>query len=126
MRKITKALIGVVAALHFYFAWFEMFAWTTRGPEVFKAFPADLFAQTTAMAANQGLYNAFLGAGLVWALLIKDKRWSDNVAACFLIFVVVAGVFGALTVSRSILVVQAVPAGIALLMLFFGRERRNL
>ncbi len=125
MRKVAKVLIGIIAALHFYIAWFEMFAWTTRGPEVFKALPAELFAPTTAMAANQGLYNAFLAAGLVWSLLIKDKRWSDNIATCFLLFVAAAGLFGAYTVSPSIMLVQTVPAGLALLLLLLGRQRRN-
>ncbi len=125
MRKVAKVLIGIIATLHFYIAWFEMFAWTTRGPEVFKSLAADLFAQTTAMATNQGLYNAFLAAGLVWSLLIKDKRWSDNVAICFLLFVAAAGLFGAYTVSPRIMMVQTVPAALALLLLWLGRARRN-
>ncbi|WP_114521705.1 DUF1304 domain-containing protein [Altererythrobacter sp. ZODW24] len=125
MRTVAKVLIGIIAALHFYIAWFEMFAWTTRGPKAFASFPAELFEPTTAMAANQGLYNAFLAVGLVWSLMIKDKRWSDNIATCFLLFVAAAGLFGAYTVSPRIMMVQTVPAAIALALLFLGRERRN-
>jgi len=115
-------LIAAIALLHFYIAWFEMFAWQTRGPQVFTTFPADLFAQTVQMAANQGLYNAFLGAGLVWSLLIKEARWQMNVAACFLIFVAVAGVFGAATVTIKTLLLQTVPAVAALILLYQSRK----
>ncbi|MEP0521470.1 MAG: DUF1304 domain-containing protein [Hyphomicrobiales bacterium] len=121
MRKITTVLIAAIAALHAYIAWFEIFAWETRGPKVFASFPPELFSQTTDMAANQGLYNGFLVAGLVWALFIKDTKWKQNVATCFLLFVAVAGVFGAFTVSASILYVQTVPAIIALGLVHFYR-----
>ena len=67
MRMFALVLIAVIAALHFYIAWFEIFSWTTRGPKVFTVFPKELFEQTTQMAANQGIYNAFLAVGLVWA-----------------------------------------------------------
>ncbi len=122
MRTATMILIAAIALLHFYIAWFEMFAWQTRGPQVFTTFPADLFAQTVQMAANQGLYNAFLGAGLVWSLLIKEARWQMNVAACFLIFVAVAGVFGAATVTIKTLLLQTVPAVAALILLYQSRK----
>ena len=114
MSVIAKGLVGLIAALHAYILWFEMFAWESRGPRVFSSLPAELFAPTTAMAANQGLYNGFLAAGLIWALLIKDAAWARNVATFFLLCVLVAGVFGAVTVSTSILFVQTVPAALAL------------
>nr|MBX2878992.1 DUF1304 domain-containing protein [Granulosicoccus sp.] len=97
-------------------------SWTTRGPKVFTSFPKELFDQTVNMAANQGIYNAFLAVGLVWSLLIKDKKWQFNVAMCFLLFVAVAGVFGAVTVTAKILVIQTIPALIALALLFLGRK----
>lgn len=121
MLKITTILIAAIAALHAYIAWFEIFAWEARGPKVFASFPPELFSQTTDMAANQGLYNGFLAAGLVWALFIRDAKWKVNVATCFLLFVAVAGVFGAYTVSASILYVQTVPATITLGLLHFYR-----
>lgn len=122
MQKLALALTALIAALHIYIAWFEIFAWEARGPRIFASFPPELFAQTTEMAANQGLYNAFLAAGLIWALLIKDPKWRVNVATCFLLFVAVAGVFGALTVSSQILIVQTVPSTIAL-VLFHARRQ---
>lgn len=123
MRIASKLFIGLLAVLHLYIAWFEIFAWETRGPQVFSSFSPELFADTTAMAANQGLYNGFLAVGLIWALLIKDRKWQTNVAACFLIFVGVAGIFGALTVSTQILFVQFLPATIALVLLYLAREK---
>ena len=124
MRKAGFVLVGVIAALHFYIAWFEIFAWTSRGPKVFSSFPAELFEPTTAMAANQGIYNAFLAVGLVWALLIKDRIWAVKVAVCFLVFVAAAGIFGAATVSMRILFVQTVPAVLALVLLY-GAQRAD-
>ena len=124
MFKIAAVLIGLIAALHFYIAWFEIFAWVERGPSAFPSLPADLFEPTKAMAANQGIYNAFLGLGLVWSLLIKDVQWRANVATCFLLFVAIAGVFGAFTVSPKILFVQTVPSVIALGLLFLSRRQK--
>ena len=72
MSIVAKILIAVVAIEHLYILWLEMFAWTTRGPKVFRSLPANLFVPTKALAANQGLYNGFLSAGLFWSLLIAD------------------------------------------------------
>lgn len=119
MHTIALLLIGIIAALHLYIAWFEIFAWESRGPKIFASFPKDLFGPTKSMAANQGIYNAFLAAGLIWSLFISDPVWAPRVAICFLLFVLVAGVFGALTASKKILYVQAVPALIALLAVGF-------
>ena len=113
MAKIAAVLIAVIAALHLYIAWFEIFAWTTRGPAIFSSLPADLFEPTRSMAANQGIYNAFLAVGLIWSLFIKEPQWRYRVAACFLGFVAVAGLFGAATVATKILFVQTVPAALA-------------
>ncbi len=119
MSLIAQILVGVIALLHLYILWFEMFAWTSRGPRIFKEIPADLFEPTTTMAANQGLYNGFLAAGLLWSLFISDPVWQQNIATCFLLFVLIAGVYGAATTSRKIIFVQAVPATLGLLALFF-------
>ena len=121
MSIIAKGLIALIAALHLYIMWFEMFAWESRGPQVFGSFPAELFAQTTSMAANQGLYNGFLAAGLIWSLFIAQRDWAGRVATCFLIFVAVAGAYGALSVSGRILMVQTVPAMAALAAVHFLR-----
>lgn len=124
MSKLAAIVIGLIAILHLYIAWFEIFAWTTRGPVVFSSFPVDLFEPTKAMAANQGIYNSFLATGLIWSLCIKDILWRRNVATCFLLFVAVAGIFGAVTVTPRIAVVQTVPAvaGLALVWLSWGRK----
>jgi putative membrane protein len=115
MSIISIILIALIAILHLYILWFEMFAWTSRGPKIFSSFPKDLFEPTKAMAANQGLYNGFLSAGLIWSLLISDPIWAPRIAICFLLFVAVAGVYGSMTASRRILYVQTVPAVLALL-----------
>jgi len=119
MSVLAMIVVALIAALHFYIAWFEIFAWTSKGPKIFKSFPKDLFEPTKSMAANQGIYNAFLGAGLLWSLFISDDAWQSNVAICFLLFVLVAGVFGAVTASPRILYVQAVPAVIGLILVLF-------
>lgn len=119
MEICIKIIIGLVAFLHLYFMYFEMFAWTTTGKKVFKTFPSDLFEPTKSMAANQGLYNGFLAAGLIWTFFISDVHWSNNIAVFFLACVAIAGIYGALTVSKKIFFIQAIPAlvGIALILL---------
>jgi putative membrane protein len=117
MSLAADILIAIIAALHLYFLYFEMFAWETIGRRTFKSLPPELFPKTRALAANQGLYNGFLVAGLVWSLLIQDPKWSFYVAVFFLGCVLVAGVFGALTASKKIFWVQGLPALIALVLL---------
>ncbi|MEM9574492.1 MAG: DUF1304 domain-containing protein [Pseudomonadota bacterium] len=123
MSKIASIVVGFVALIHTYIAWFEIFAWQSRGPRVFSSFPAELFAPTTPMAANQGLYNGFLAAGLFWSLLIRDAKWQRNIATCFLIFVAVAGVFGAFTADIKTLYVQLVPASIGIACVWLVNPR---
>jgi putative membrane protein len=115
MKLIPVILIGLVALLHLYFLWFEMFAWTTRGPKIFKKFPKDLFEPTKALAANQGVYNGFLSAGLLWSLLISDAEWQVNVAVFFLSCVAIAGIYGAATADKKIFFVQTLPAVLAII-----------
>jgi putative membrane protein len=110
---VANALVVVVVAIHVYIVILEMFLWRTeRG---MKAFGTDqAFAdRSAALAANQGLYNGFLVAGLVWGLLASDPI-GFQVKVFFLACVIVAGLYGAATVSRRILLVQAVPAALAL------------
>lgn len=117
MQIITKILILIVALEHLYFMYFEMFAWETIGKRTFKTLPEHLFKPTKGMAGNQGLYNGFLSAGLIWSFFINDTVWQTNIAAFFLSCVVIAGLYGALTVNRKILFVQALPAILALMSL---------
>jgi putative membrane protein len=102
--------IGFIAIIHVYIVWLEMFAWTSRGPKVFRQFPKELFQPTKALAGNQGLYNGFLAAGLIWSLLIENAEWKTNVAYFFLVCVAIAGIYGAATASKKILLVQFIPA----------------
>ena len=121
MKLTITILIGIVAALHLYFLWFEMFAWTTRGKKVFKKFPSDMFEPTKSLAANQGLYNGFLAAGLIWTFFIQDSFWGANISIFFLSCVAIAGIYGALTADKKIFIVQALPALIALLLIFINQ-----
>lgn len=119
MSLIAKISIAFVAFIHIYIVWLEMFAWTTKAPKVFKTIPKDLFEPTKTLAANQGLYNGFLAAGLFWSLLINDAEWSKNVGLFFLGCVAVAGIYGAITASKRILYVQTVPAVLGILAVLF-------
>ncbi len=114
MTLISKAAIALVAALHVYIAWFEIFAWTEVGPDVFDTFDPELFPETVDLAANQGVYNLFLAAGLIWSLLIRDPRWAFNVAICFLGFVAIAGLAAAITVEVGTGLPQLVPSLVAI------------
>lgn len=117
---LTTLLIGFVALEHLYILWLEMFAWETAGKRVFKgSLREELFTPTKTLAANQGLYNGFLAAGLIWSLLIQDAEWARSIATFFLGCVAVAGVYGALTASRRIFFVQALPALLALAALWW-------
>mgnify|MGYP006202614017 CR=1 FL=1 len=116
MNLLSQMIIGFIAVLHIYILWLEMFAWTTRGRKVFKTIPEDQFEKTKVMAANQGLYNGFLAAGLLWSLFISDEMWQKNVALFFLGCVAVAGIYGALTASKKIFYIQAFPAIVAIVL----------
>ncbi len=119
MTITAKIILGFVAFLHLYFLWLEMFAWTTKAKKVFRSFPKDLFEPTKAMAANQGLYNGFLAAGLIWALIIKNTYWQCNIALFFLACVLIAGIYGGFSVSKKIMIVQGVPALLGLVLWIF-------
>ena len=115
MDVIASVLVGVVAALHAWFLVLEMFLWTKpAGLKTFRNTPEK--AETTrVLAANQGLYNGFLAAGLLWGLV--TAQW--NVVVFFLLCVVVAALYGAWSVSRRIFYVQGLPAIAALAAVLF-------
>ncbi len=118
MRTIIEILIILIGLEHLYFLYLEMFAWTTRGPKVFKNFPKELFEPTKVLAANQGLYNGFLAAGLVWSLFIGDPAWEFRVAVFFLSCILVAGIYGALTADKKIFLAQGLLPLITLILIF--------
>ena len=113
MQLIAAALVLVVAALHVYFLVLEMFLWATPFGRRTFGMTAELAQSTRTLAANQGLYNGFLAAGLVWGLVAYGVHSGRPVLTFFLVCVVIAGVYGAITVSRRILFVQALPALVA-------------
>jgi putative membrane protein len=120
MNAIANILVALVAVLHVYFLSLEMFFWTKPlGLKVFRNSP-EKAADSAVLAANQGLYNGFLAAGLVWGLLQPNASFAFQIKIFFLLCVVVAGLYGAATVSRKILFVQAAPAALALVILWLA------
>jgi putative membrane protein len=119
MSMVGNILVALVAALHIYFLVLEMFLWTA--PQGLKAFGNTLQkAQDSAvLAANQGLYNGFLAAGLIWGLVHPVAAVGFQIKVFFLLCVIVAGLYGAATASRKILYVQALPAALALIAVFW-------
>ena len=118
MTLIANTLVALLALLHVYILVLEMFLWDKPlGLKAFGQTPAAA-AQSKLLAANQGLYNGFLAAGLFWGLSLGQAGFSIKVF--FALCVLVAGVYGALTVGRKILFVQAVPAALTLIFLLLG------
>lgn len=118
MLLVANIITGIVAALHVYFLVLEMFLWDKpMGLRTFRNTP-EKAEITKVLAANQGLYNGFLAAGLVWGLLMGGYE-GFHVKIFFLTCVIVAGAYGAYSVSRRILYVQAAPALVALVLLHF-------
>ena len=115
MRMLSLILIGIVAIEHLYFMYLEMFVWTA--PKTRRAFglTAEFAEASKSLAANQGLYNGFLAAGLVWGLLQPDAAFALQLKIFFLACVIVAAIYGGLSVKRSILYMQGLPAAFALI-----------
>jgi putative membrane protein len=117
---IANILVALVAALHAYFLILEMFLWDKPlGLKTFRNTP-EKAEITKVLAANQGLYNGFLTAGLIWGLVHGNPAFAFQIKVFFLLCVIVAGTYGAATVSTRILIVQALPAAIALIVLFLA------
>lgn len=117
---VSNVLVGLVAFLHVYFLVLEMFLWATPfGAKTFKRPLEEMVAQKT-LAANQGLYNGFLAAGLVWSIYAGDP-FGYSLKLFFLGCVIVAGLYGAATASRTILFVQFIPAAAALVATLVAR-----
>ena len=116
MHVTVKVLTIAIALMHLYFLWLEMFAWTSRGRKVFKSLPQELFEPTKILAANQGLYNGFLAAGLIWSVLIEDPEWQKAVALFFLGCVAIAGIYGGFSADKKIFFIQGIPALVTLVL----------
>jgi putative membrane protein len=120
MIWIANLLVALVALLHVYFLVLEMFLWTKPlGLKTFRNSP-EKAADSAVLAANQGLYNGFLAAGLAWGVIQGVPAFAFQIKVFFLLCVIVAGVYGAATVSRRILYVQAAPAALALILLWLA------
>jgi putative membrane protein len=119
VHVVADILIALVALIHCYIVVLEMFLWQKpRGLATFGT-TAEFAKEAAALAANQGLYNGFLAAGLIWALIVRGAV-GYQFAVFFLICVMVAGIYGSITVSRRILFTQTVPAAIALAATFIA------
>ena len=113
MSIIAKILIALVALEHVYFLVLEMFLWTTPRTRAAFGMSAEQAEATRVLAANQGLYNGFLAAGLAWSL-IAPATYATQLALFFLLCVLIAGIYGGFTANRRIWLVQALPAALAL------------
>lgn len=120
MGLLAPIATGAVGALHVYILALEMFLWNTpRGRRAFNL-KADFAEKTTTLAANQGLYNGFLAAGLLWGLVHPNAEFARQIKLFFLGCVEVAGIYGGLTGSRKIIFVQAVPAALSIGLVLLG------
>lgn len=118
LTNLIIAITVIIAVQHLSFLWLEMFAWETWGKKIFRIMPPELFNPTKKMAANQGLYNGFLAAGLIWSVFIENVSWAINIRTFFFICVALAGIYGGYSVSRKIFIVQAIPALFGLILIF--------
>lgn len=119
MSFIAPILVALVALIHIYILVLEMFLWTSaQGRKAFGT-TAEFTEQTKVLAANQGLYNGFLAAGLIWGLLQPEPGFGWQIQLFFLACVAVAGLYGAASVGPKILLVQTVPAVLAILAVIF-------
>jgi len=117
-KMIGNILVGLVALVHVYIVYLEMVLWDTpRGHKAFNLKP-EFASASKVLAANQGLYNGFLAAGLIWGLYLGAAGF--QVKVFFLLCVAIAGLYGAATVGRKILFIQTVPAVLALLAVWLG------
>lgn len=117
---IRFLMVALVALEHCYFLYLEMFLWTKpKGLKTFRMTPEKAEASRV-LAANQGLYNGFLAAGLAWGLVHPNGGFGCQIQSFFLLCVVVAGVYGAATVGKRLFLIQAVPALISLYLLWFS------
>lgn len=118
----AKTGVALVALEHLYILYLEMFAWNTLGKKVFKnVLPDHLFEPTKGLAANQGLYNGFLAAGLFWTFFITEPLWQCHVALFFLGCIAVAGIYGAVRSSGKIFFIQALPAIITMVLMLLSQ-----
>lgn len=119
MQVLTNILVGIIALEHIGFLVLEMFLWTQPiGKKIFRLDP-EFAKKSATLAANQGLYNGFLAAGLLWSLMAPNQAFSFQLKLFFLSCVVIAGLYGAYSVGKSILFTQALPAALVIILVFY-------
>jgi len=124
MQRAARIAVGFIALLHVYILVLEMFLWETeRGLKAFAMTP-EFASSTAVLAANQGLYNGFLAAGLAWGLIYRDRQVGQHLQLFFLGCVAVAGIYGSATAKFSILFIQTIPAVIAISLVVLAGKRR--
>lgn len=121
IATLSTIFVVLVAVEHLYFLYLEMFAWTTKRVQRIFGTTPDFALASKALAANQGLYNGFLAAGLLWSLIHPNGAVGTQIAIFFLSCVIVAALYGGLSVKRTIILIQGGPALIALLLVLLGR-----
>jgi putative membrane protein len=119
MSIAADVVIGFIAFVHLYILVLEMFLWEKPAGRRAFGLSQEMARASKRLAANQGLYNGFLAAGLIWGLILGPQGFSVKVF--FLSCVLIAGLFGAATASRKILFIQAVPAAVGLVLVWLGR-----
>lgn len=120
MDVVAGVLVGLVALLHGFFLVLEMFLWQKGAAHRLAGFDRQMAQRTAPLAANQGLYNGFLAGGLVFGLIADDPT-GLSVQVLFLIFVIVAGIYGGFTANRRIFLAQALPGVLALIAVLLAR-----
>jgi putative membrane protein len=125
MKIFSNLLVIFIAIEHIGFLILEMFLWTRPiGQKIFKL-ESDFAQQSAALASNQGLYNGFLAAGLIWSLLASNQSFSTQLRTFFLSCVLIAGIFGWWSIgSKNILILQATPALIGLALTYWANQTR--
>ena len=118
MLQLEDTLVAIVAALHIGFLVLEIFLWNTPSGRRVFGLSKEFAKQSAALAANQGLYNGFLAAGLIWSYF--TEMLSSEIRVFFLCCIIIAGFFGAATVNRKILAIQALPAAITLVIVLIN------
>lgn len=112
---LTAVLAVIVAVIHFLLMYIEMFAWTTRGKNFLTSMPPETFEPSKILAMNTGLYNGFIGVSLLLSIYSLWSGSGGGPLLVLLVFIVIAGVFGAVTADKKIFLVQSLPAGITLI-----------
>lgn len=121
MQLLANIAVGAVAAIHVYILILELFLWSKPAGRKAFGFTQDFANQTRVLGANQGLYNGFLAAGLAYGLFLGNDQAGFDFKTFFLTCVLIAGIYGSATANRKILLVQAIPAAVALLLVMLAR-----